>query len=63
LSSLSVGDEHKNTDGRELQSCFRTLKSGRLFSLPAIASIRVGVQIDLELVGFAAALAAGPINP
>ena len=41
----------------------RTLKSGRPFSLLSIGSIRVGVQIDLRLVGFAAALAPGPISP
>ena len=41
-----------NADGRGLQSCFRTLKSVRLSSLPSIGSIRAGIQIDLGLVGF-----------
>jgi len=43
-----VGDEHKNTGGRGLQSCFRTLKSGRFFPLTFIGSIGVSVQIDLD---------------
>jgi len=46
-----------------LQSCFRTLRLGRRAWLPPPGSIRVGVQIDLGLVGFAAALASGPISP
>jgi hypothetical protein len=55
-----MGDEHKNTDGRGLQSCFRTLKWGRLSS---IGSIRGGVQIDLKLVGLLRLWRPGPIIP
>jgi hypothetical protein len=59
LSNLSVGDEHKIPRGGDCNLVFGQLKSGRLFSLPLIG---VGVQIDLRLAGFAAALALGPIS-
>jgi hypothetical protein len=54
-----MGDEHKIPTGGDCNLVFGQLKSGRLFSL---ASIGVGVQIDLGLAGFAAALARGPIS-